>query len=458
MKKSSLENIVATIFIVLQGTAFFVVWHNFINYEMSKAYLFKGTALMVIFYMAIVFFIYKSLDGLRISINSKYALFVSHFISAFLTDIMTWLLFVIIFRGFYAEFMIKPLLLLLGLNIAVSAIWIFVGKLFMKKQSGRKCILLYMDDDPDYIRQKFEERNDQFTIIKAVKVTDLNDIEKEFDEGIDSAIVAYMPSDYRNEILKICFRRDIEVIITPKVSDILVRGATELNILDRPLLVLETANGSIVQRALKRAFDILFSGFALIIASPIMLITALAIKIEDHGPVFYKQKRCTLGGREFEIYKFRSMIVNAEKNQKAVLASKNDSRITKVGNFIRATRIDELPQLINIIKGDMSVVGPRPERKTLIDQYTDVVEAFPYRMKVKAGLTGYAQLMGKYNSNPYNKLLFDLMYVQKFSLLLDLRLILLTLKIVFMKESTEGVDEEFEIFMETFNKAKEKNS
>ncbi len=458
VKKSSLEKLLMALFVVLQGTAFYFVWENFFNHELVKAYMFKGNALMVLFYMAFVYFIYKSLDGLRVSINSIYALAVSHFIAAVLVDMMACILFIIIFRGFRPQFMIKPLILLLGLNFMISALWVLCSKMILKKKGSRKCILFYMDDDPDYLKKKFEERDDLFKICKAVQVKSLDDIEKEISDDIDSAIIAYMPSDYRNEILKICFRRDIEVIINPKVSDVLIRGASELNALDRPLFVLETANSNVFQQAVKRVFDILFAGFALIITSPVTLATALAIKLEDHGPVFYKQKRCTLGGREFEIYKFRSMIVDAEKNNKAVLASKNDSRITKVGNFIRATRIDELPQLINIIKGDMSVVGPRPERKALIDQYTDVVEAFPYRMKVKAGLTGYAQLMGKYNSNPYNKLLFDLMYVQKFSLILDLRLILLTMKIVFMKESTDGVDEEFEIFMETFNRTKEKNS
>lgn len=458
LKKSSIEKLLMAFLIIFQGIAFYGVWEFFINHELSKAYLFKGNMLLVLFYMATAFFIYKSLDALRISVNSHYALLVSHFISAVITDIMVWVLLIFIFRGFDFEFMVKPILLLFVFNGVVSLLWIVAGKLIIRKCDARKCVLFYYNDDPEYLKQKFEEKPEQFQILKAVKVNSLGDIDGESFDGIDSAIIAYMPSEYRNEILKICFRKDIEVIISPKVSDVLLRGATELNILDRPLFVLETANSSVIQKAIKRVFDILFSGFALIVASPILLITAIAIKIEDHGPVFYKQKRCTIGGKEFEIYKFRSMIVNAEKNNQAVLASKGDSRITKVGNFIRATRIDELPQLINIIKGDMSVVGPRPERKALIDQYTDVVEAFPYRMKVKAGLTGYAQLLGKYNSNPYNKLLFDLMYVQKFSIILDIRLILLTLKIVFMKESTEGVDEEFEIFMETFNKTKEKNS
>ena len=207
-----------------------------------------------------------------------------------------------------------------------------------------------------------------------------------------------------------------------------------------------------IQEIKKRIFDIIISLIGVIMSSPIMIIIAIIVKLDSKGPVIYKQKRITKNGKEFVIYKFRSMIVDAEKNSAAQLASKDDKRITKVGKFIRPARIDELPQFINIIKGEMSVVGPRPERKELIEKYSKYVEAFPYRTKVKAGLTGYAQIMGKYNSNPYNKLLYDLIYIQKFSVILDLKLILMTVKIMFVKDSTEGVDEEFDEFMECFKK------
>ena len=177
------------------------------------------------------------------------------------------------------------------------------------------------------------------------------------------------------------------------------------------------------------------------ITSPIMLIAAFCIKLYDHGPVFFKQKRLTIGGKEFYVYKFRSMIVDAEKDGVARLATKNDSRITPVGKVIRATRIDELPQLLNIFKGDMSVVGPRPERPEIAKEYEESIPEFAYRLKVKAGLTGYAQIYGKYNTTAYDKLKLDLMYIESYSILEDLKLILATFKIVFTKESTEGLEE-----------------
>jgi len=197
---------------------------------------------------------------------------------------------------------------------------------------------------------------------------------------------------------------------------------------------------SLIQRVIKRAMDIVLSALALIITSPIMLGIATAIKIEDGGPVFYKQERLTINNKEFKILKFRSMIVDAEKLTGEVLADENDPRITKVGKFIRATRLDELPQIINIFLGDMSIVGPRPERKSFVDEFCEEMPEFAYRTRVKGGLTGYAQVYGKYNTTPYDKLRFDLMYIENYSLLLDLKLMILTLRIIFSKESTEGID------------------
>ena len=195
------------------------------------------------------------------------------------------------------------------------------------------------------------------------------------------------------------------------------------------------------QRFLKRIIDIIISGLMLIVASPFMLITALAIKLYDGGSVLYKQERLTYKGKRFYVYKFRSMIENAEGKSGAVLASKSDSRITPIGKIIRACRIDELPQLLNVLRGDMSLVGPRPERPEIAEQYYETLPEFAYRLKAKAGLTGYAQIYGKYNTTPADKLKMDLIYIESYSIWLDIKLLILTFKILFMKESTEGIDQ-----------------
>lgn len=193
---------------------------------------------------------------------------------------------------------------------------------------------------------------------------------------------------------------------------------------------------------MKRAIDIVVSLIAAIILSPVFLITAIAIKATDHGPIFYKQVRLTKDGKEFKILKFRSMRVDAEKDGVARLSTgENDNRITSVGKIIRACRVDELPQLFNILKGDLSIVGPRPERPEIASQYYKEMPEFALRLQAKAGLTGYAQVYGKYNTTPYDKLTMDLMYIAHPSIVEDLKIMLSTVKILFLPESTEGVAE-----------------
>lgn len=216
---------------------------------------------------------------------------------------------------------------------------------------------------------------------------------------------------------------------------------------DTPLLLSRNTGLTIEQRFMKRVIDILLSGIALAAALPVMGIVALFVKAEDGGSIIYKQKRLTLDGEEFFVYKFRSMREDAEKDGIARLAGENDVRITKTGKIIRAIRFDELPQLFNILKGDMSIVGPRPERPEIAKQYEAAIPEFAYRLKIKAGLTGYAQVYGKYNTTAYDKLKLDLMYVQNYSLRLDFEIMFRTVQILFMKESTEGMEKDATIAM-----------
>jgi len=242
-------------------------------------------------------------------------------------------------------------------------------------------------------------------------------------------------------LLKYCYSHGIRSYTIPKITDVILKSSETMHIFDTPIYLNRNKGLSFEQEFVKRAGDIILSLIGLIIASPFFLVIAIAIKCEDHGPVFFKQERCTKDGRVFEILKFRSMIVNAEQRGITVPATEKDPRITKVGAVIRATRLDELPQLINILKGDMSVVGPRPERIEHVRQYTEEIPEFAYRMTVKGGLTGYAQVYGKYNTSAYDKLKLDLMYISNYSILLDLEIIVRTIQVLFTKESTEGFDE-----------------
>lgn len=249
-----------------------------------------------------------------------------------------------------------------------------------------------------------------------------------------------IPMEERNTLLKFCYGQNLRTYSMPKIPDVILKGAEELHLFDTPILLTREYALTIEQRFIKRAIDLICALVLFVITSPFMLLTAIAVKLYDGGPVLYKQVRCTTGGREFKILKFRSMRVDAEKDGVARLASKKDSRITPVGKFIRKVRLDELPQLINIIKGDMSFIGPRPERPEIIAQYLEVMPEFAFRMKVKAGLAGYAQVYGKYNTTPYDKLKLDLTYIENYSVWLDLKLMLLTVKVLLWPDSTEGVD------------------
>ena len=194
-------------------------------------------------------------------------------------------------------------------------------------------------------------------------------------------------------------------------------------------------------KGVKRALDVTFSLIGTAVSSPILLAVAAAVKLDSKGPVIFKQERLGKDGKVFEMYKFRSMCVGAEHMGTGQYSYKGDSRVTRVGKIIRATSLDELPQFINILKGDMSIVGPRPERPEIAAQYEKEMPAFSLRLQVKAGLTGTAQVYGRYNTEPRDKLKMDLMYINKMSLAEDLKLIFATIKILLMKESTQGVEQ-----------------
>ena len=257
----------------------------------------------------------------------------------------------------------------------------------------------------------------------------------------DSVFVAGINPRLMNGLCKFCVEAGVRGFFLPHIGDTIMCGAEHIKSFSTPVLSVRRAAPSLEYAAVKRAFDFTVSLLGLIVLSPLMLLTAVLIKSYDGGPVFYKQVRLTKDGKEFKIIKFRSMRVDAEKDGVARISTGDrDPRITPVGRFIRACRLDELPQLINILKGDMSVVGPRPERPEIASEIEKILPEFDLRLQVKAGLTGYAQVYGKYNTNPYEKLEFDLLYINQMNILTDLELIFNTVRILFSKESTEGAE------------------
>ena len=291
--------------------------------------------------------------------------------------------------------------------------------------------------------EKMNAREDKYIISQIVSYHEGPERIKAEIAKYDSVIVGDIPAHERNYIIKYCFGQNIRTYSVPKISDILLRSSVELNLFDSPLLLSRNNQGlQIEQEIMKRIIDIVGSLIGIVITIPIFLIVGICIKMTDGGPVIYQQTRLTKNGKKFQIYKFRTMVQNAEADGKARLASEGDPRILPIGRILRATRLDELPQIYNILKGDMSIVGPRPERPELAAELEKEIPEFSFRLQVKAGLTGYAQVYGKYNTTPYDKLKLDLTYIRNYSVLEDLKLIIMTPKIMLMKESTEGVKEE----------------
>lgn len=398
---------------------------------------------MVVLYAAILIGIFRTMGALKVGHNKKSNIIISHVITLVFADTLGYVQLSLVHRAFLP---VWQMLVILVVQVVISFIWtLVVFRLDEKYIPKKNIILVYGDKSADRLVYKMLEREDRYCVRESVRYIGSAYLDKDnFDEvkervkKYNSILISGLESSVRNDLLKFCFENDIEVFLPPRISDMMIRAANPIEQFDSPLV--KTVNGSLTlnQEFIKRAFDIVISLAGIIVLSPVLLVIALAIKLHDGGPVLFKQKRITKGEEVFEIYKFRSMVVDAEKDGEVIPAEEDDPRITPVGRFIRAIRFDELPQLFNILKGEMSVVGPRPERVEHHEAYSSQIPEFPFRTKVKAGLTGYAQVMGKYNTTPYDKLLLDLEYILNFSFFLDFKIILLTVKVIFIKESTEG--------------------
>ena len=401
---------------------------------------FWGHLLMIFIYFILLFFFNSTYGGMKIGYLKPMDVFFSQVFSLLCVNVITYLQLSIIEVKLVRA---NALIWMTVVQIIFAALWAWLcNRVYRRIFPPRELLLIHGDRPIQDIMQKFASRPDKYRITQCMYMDkELKEVQRVILESGKAVVLWDIPSADRNELLKFCYSHSIRVYMMPKITDVLIKGSDQLHLFDTPIMLTREYSLRIEQRIAKRAIDLLCSLLLILLSSPLWLLTAIAIKLYDGGPVLYRQVRCTLGGREFGILKFRSMKVDAEKDGVARLAAKNDSRITPVGKFIRAVRIDELPQLLNILKGDMSFIGPRPERPEIIAQYMEDMPEFALRMKVKAGLAGYAQVYGKYNTTPYDKLKLDLSYIETYTLWLDIKLMLLTLKILFKPESTEGIEE-----------------
>ncbi len=334
-----------------------------------------------------------------------------------------------------------PVLILTIVEFILSATFVYLYTAFYHTlYVPKNMIMISGDPSKSVLSDKMKTRSDKYNISAVIPAENGLDAIIKGIEGYDAVVLDDVPARLRNDVMKYCYGKCIRTYAVPKISDIINRGAEEIALFDTPLLLIKGYGPTSLELFVKRLLDVILGVLALILFSPFMIIIAIAIKLEDKGPVFYKQKRVTLNHRNFDIIKFRSMIVNAEKKGEVIPAEDNDPRVTKVGKIIRPTRLDELPQIFNIIKGDMSIVGPRPERVEHYEKYEKDIPEWVFRTKMKGGLTGYAQVYGKYNTSAYDKLRMDLMYIENYSLMLDIKIVFMTLQVLFKKEKTEGFE------------------
>lgn len=430
----------AIVLLFILAGSFAFVWYRYYSDTIVLPYYRRGNWVLIGIYALLVWLFFKAYGGLKLGYLKKTDMLYSQLISMVCVNVVAYFMVSLIGRDFMKA---NPFFVLTLVDFGFISIWTMVtAKFYFLIYPPRKLIIIYGSHQAASLVMKMSQRVDKYMICESVSVNEDAEKIQELILKYEGVIICDIPAELRNDYLKFCFDHSVRAYIAPKISDIIIRGADDIRLFDTPLLLCRNYGLDFEQRFFKRTFDIIFSILAIVIFSPFMVLPAIAIKLCDGGPVFFKQKRLTIDGKVFDVYKFRSMVVDAEKAGVPMLASEHDPRITPVGRFLRKTRLDELPQLINILRGDMSVVGPRPERPELSEEYKKEMPEFEFRLKVKAGLTGYAQVTGVYDTTPYDKLKMDLMYIENYSMRMDLQIILMTIKTMLFPGKTNEASAE----------------
>lgn len=402
--------------IILFSIQFFCVLGKLVQYEFSNDFyiVYFGYLLMLCFFVV---------RGHNSKIYLRYESGLSLIIKTITVNTIL-VFFVSILPEFEMLFTLVAVLILTVFNLITLILINILGNMVLRRELKCAPEILYIYGGDEKGRLNEQVNSGVWVFVD----TPMSELER-YIEQHEVVYLVDIRSQQRNLLMKICYEKEKLVFITTKLSDILIKASGITQDIDTPLYYCERFGIGKASSFVKRSFDIICSLLALVVLSPVFLIVAILIKMEDGGSVIYSQTRCTKDKKEFQIYKFRSMRDDSEING-AQLSVSDDNRVTRIGKFIRYTKIDELPQLINILKGEMSIVGPRPERPELIEDTIERVPEFVLRMKVKAGLTGYAQVRGYYNTDFLDKLKWDLMYIENYSFLLDIKIIIMTVFVI----------------------------
>lgn len=434
-----LLRLVRSVSAVLMTALFAWGWYMYYAKNIILPYYENGNYLIIALFLILFIAFGKIYDAFEISINRISEMAYSQSLAVLASDGLMFIVIWLLTRRFPN---VVPMIFVFASQCIVAILWAcFSNHWYFRTFAPKKTAIVY--DKRMGMKKLIAEYglNKKYTVCQKMQVKDcLNQLDCL--DGMDTVFISGVPSHERNIILKYCIAHNVEVLVIPRVGDVLMSSAKHIHMFHLPMLRVNRYNAKPEYLFVKRLMDIVISAVALVFLSPIMFVVAIAIKAYDGGPVFYSQIRLTKDGRTFRILKFRSMRIDAEHDGVARLSTgENDDRITPVGKFIRKVRLDELPQLFNILAGDVSIVGPRPERPEIAAQYCEEMPEFALRLQAKAGLTGYAQVYGKYNTTPYDKLQMDLTYIAHPSIIEDLKIMMATVKILFMPESTDGVAE-----------------
>ncbi len=438
-KKRRALQLVNIITVTLMTAAFAVSWFQYYAKHMMLPFFARGYWYVLLLFMVIYIAFGRIYEGFSLSTNRISGTVFSQALALLATDAVMYLILILVTR----RYLLNPLPML----------YTYIAQCFLITVSTTLCHKFYFAAFRPYrtavvhgTREGMEDLirsyglTKEFSVEKVVPVEDCV-ADPSMLDGVEVVFLSGVHSHERNILMKHCVARGQICYVVPRIGDVMMSGARRTHMFHLEILEIGAYDPPFYYLAVKRLADILLSVVALVLLSPLFIGTAIAVKLCDGGKVFYRQKRLTKDGRAFMLTKFRSMRDDAEADGAQLSTGENDPRVTPVGRFMRRCRIDELPQLFNVLAGSMSICGPRPERPEIAAEYEKVIPEFSLRLQAKAGLTGYAQVYGKYNTTPYDKLLMDLMYIAHPSLLEDIRIIFATIKVLFIAESTEGVEE-----------------
>ena len=416
----------SAIIVLLELAAYYYVWMNYYNRNMTVAFWRRGNWLIAGEYLILSLVLHRLYGGLKVGIYKYWALVYSHMLSIVGVNAFSYVQVVLFDKKMHNP---AALLGLTALDFVMVLLWALAfKKIYAAMFPKRRLLLIYGKKPMFHLVNRIDTRDDKYEIAENISIdTGLERIIKQA-EDYDGVIIGDIPARARNQLMKLCYARNIRSYTVPKISDILLRTSVELNIFDSPLYLSRNDGGLAWDQAVvKRIEDIIVAGAMLLVTSPFFLIIAFLIWNTDKGPVFYTQERLTKDGKIFRIYKFRTMIVDAEKKSGPVKAGEKDPRILPVGQFLRATRMDELPQLLNILKGDMSLVGPRPERPFFVEKFKEEIPRYMIKHQVRPGLTGWAQVNGyRGDTSIIKRIEHDLYYIENWTLGLDFKIMFLT--------------------------------